>query len=189
MGATQSGTAGSSVAGGRICAATGEPTGGGESGTATGLAKGDGVGDGLAGMDGLGLGLGLPSADGCGSDAANDGSLGAACATGWFVEQPAARTRLASKPITAAFMPVERDGRESRNGELAASAQLPFNRRGDLVARQVVQAVVARAHALGQVGAGVDRVGLVHRRDPREAVSYTHLRAHETRHDLVCRLL
>src|SRR5450759_5846942 len=24
---------------------------------------------------------------------------------------------------------------------------------------------------------------------PREAVSYTHLRAHETRHDLVCRLL
>ena len=24
---------------------------------------------------------------------------------------------------------------------------------------------------------------------PRRAVSYTHLRAHETRHDLVCRLL
>src|SRR5450756_2158295 len=26
-------------------------------------------------------------------------------------------------------------------------------------------------------------------KDKREAVSYTHLRAHETRHDLVCRLL
>src|SRR5659263_175133 len=25
--------------------------------------------------------------------------------------------------------------------------------------------------------------------EPQEAVSYTHLRAHETRHDLVCRLL
>src|SRR5450759_5870274 len=103
MGARQRWTAGSTVAGGRICAASGEPTGGGESGTATGLGKADGVGDGPAGMDGLGLGLGLPSADGCGSDAANDGSLGAACATGWFVEQPAARTRRASKAIKAAL--------------------------------------------------------------------------------------
>src|SRR5450759_3437509 len=107
-------------------------------------------------MDGLGLGLGLPSADGCGSDAANDGSLGAAFAWGGLVEQPEARTRLASKPITAAFMPVERDGRESRNGELAPPAQRPFNRRGALVARQVVRAVEARAHALGQAGARVD---------------------------------
>jgi hypothetical protein len=81
-----------------------------------------------------GLGLGLPSADGCGSDDANDGSLGAAFAWGGLVEQAEARTRLASKPITAAFMPVERDRRESRNGELAASAQLSFNRRSDLVA-------------------------------------------------------
>src|SRR5450759_2912214 len=30
---------------------------------------------------------------------------------------------------------------------------------------------------------------LLLRCDPREAVSYTHLRAHETRHDIVCRLL
>src|SRR5450756_2800933 len=41
----------------------------------------------------------------------------------------------------------------------------------------------ANGHAMED---SVDR-GLVS--DERQAVSYTHLRAHETRHDLVCRLL
>src|SRR5665648_628152 len=40
------------------------------------------------------------------------------------------------------------------------------------------------------ISAGYNPVVLPRRaRDPRKAVSYTHLRAHETRHDLVCRLL
>src|SRR5659263_225327 len=41
-------------------------------------------------------------------------------------------------------------------------------------------------------GSAVRREGARHRRPlprPAGAVSYTHLRAHETRHDLVCRLL
>src|SRR5438270_1289438 len=56
-------------------------------------------------------------------------------------------------------------------GTAAASAlQLAGHRGGDLLAREVVQAVVAGAHALGQVGARVDRVGLVHGRDPGQVL-------------------
>src|SRR2546427_7774343 len=51
---------------------------------------------------------------------------------------------------------------------LPAAAKLPFDRGGDLVSRQVVKTVVVGTHPLGEVGARVDRVRLVHRRDTRE---------------------
>src|SRR5450756_2783159 len=47
--------------------------------------------------------------------------------------------------------------------------------------------ITAECLQLGPDGLGLDPFG--HHRDAELAVSYTHLRAHETRHDLVCRLL
>src|SRR5450756_1012552 len=49
---------------------------------------------------------------------------------------------------------------------------------------EMFAAVVAAAHGRGAVVAGTGSNDTAH-----SAVSYTHLRAHETRHDLVCRLL
>src|SRR5450759_5573305 len=48
---------------------------------------------------------------------------------------------------------------------------------------------IADATAAAVRAAGLDRVALLGTRYTMETVSYTHLRAHETRHDLVCRLL
>src|SRR2546428_12508338 len=48
--------------------------------------------------------------------------------------------------------------------KLATAAQLPLDRGGDLVSRQVVEAVVVGAHPFREVGARVDGVCLVHRR-------------------------
>src|SRR5260370_29907315 len=52
----------------------------------------------------------------------------------------------------------------------AAPAELLLHRRSDLVPREVVKAVVVRPHTLRQVGASVDRVRLIHRRDAREVL-------------------
>src|SRR5450759_3148361 len=59
----------------------------------------------------------------------------------------------------------------------------------ELVSRAVEQCEETsceRVELLAWMPQDVVRVEL---RAPREPVSYTHLRAHETRHDLVCRLL
>src|SRR5450759_3884930 len=65
----------------------------------------------------------------------------------------------------------------------------------DVVSRQLQRAPAARSPSArepelpgGQHGQAPGRVRAEHRVYPG-AVSYTHLRAHETRHDLVCRLL
>src|SRR5450756_1914847 len=56
------------------------------------------------------------------------------------------------------------------------------------VAEQTASADRAKAVALvaAGYGAGAGAIAIVH---SLTSVSYTHLRAHETRHDLVCRLL
>src|SRR5665648_1175654 len=52
-----------------------------------------------------------------------------------------------------------------------------------------VEEVNLCGHAtIGSFGALLD-AGTIHKGQIYEPVSYTHLRAHETRHDLVCRLL
>ena len=53
---------------------------------------------------------------------------------------------------------------------LATAAQLPLDRRGDLVSGKVIEPVIMRAHAVRQVRASVDRVGLVHRRNSRKVL-------------------
>jgi hypothetical protein len=82
--------------------ATGEPVGGGESGTATGLGRGDGVGSAL----GLGLGPGRAIGDGF-VTCDGLGELEVAFAIGAADEQAETRTRTAYRPSTALFMPIE----------------------------------------------------------------------------------
>src|SRR5439155_13713958 len=55
--------------------------------------------------------------------------------------------------------------------KLAPAAQLPLDRGGDLISRQVVEAVVVGAHPFREVGARVDGVCLVHRSDAREVLN------------------
>src|SRR5450756_1327360 len=57
-------------------------------------------------------------------------------------------------------------------------------------ARCVVR-VVEVEHDVTRAGCDLEHkaIGVLCGRDEHRAVSYTHLRAHETRHDLVCRLL
>src|SRR5665648_845067 len=78
-----------------------------------------------------------------------------------------------SRPLTEEF--VER---------VAVMAAFPFLR-GSIFT--TATRLGATAPVLGLLRAGQFRVGPAP--DGEEPVSYTHLRAHETRHDLVCRLL
>src|SRR5690348_9425482 len=64
----------------------------------------------------------------------------------------------------------EEHAHSSAASALAAAAQLPLHRRGDLVSGKVIEPVIVRSHALGEVCASVDRVRLVHRSYPREVL-------------------
>src|SRR5450756_2896839 len=57
------------------------------------------------------------------------------------------------------------------------------------VADRVLDFVERRHIATLDITGGAPELNANFRRMVRDAVSYTHLRAHETRHDLVCRLL
>src|SRR5215467_4583384 len=143
------------LAGARISAATGVPAG-----------DGDGLGS-LMPVPGLGMGgetWTVATARGTRLE------LLAGCAE--LAVELAQPARLATA-ITASNNSLMTDSLTSTvrvAGALSGPAQLPFHCRRDLVARQVVKAVVTRAHSLCQVGARVDGVRLVHRRHARQVL-------------------
>src|SRR5450756_2473152 len=96
---------------------------------------------------------------------------------------PSAFASTSVKPAAKTWMPGTRPGMT----EDFTRMTLPLASRIALVTGASRGIGYATARALAKAGAHV--VAVARTQAGLEAVSYTHLRAHETRHDLVCRLL
>ena len=70
----------------------------------------------------------------------------------------------------ASAVPEEHAHTSNTTAELATAAQLSLHRGRDLVSRKVIEPVIVRSHALREVGAGIDRIRLVHRRNSRQVL-------------------
>src|SRR5450756_991008 len=108
------------------------------------------------------------------------------------LDEPPASAPVAA-PQSAMARPMAQTCSGRRSGALRALGTRPNARRAPLRRPEQVWAM-GRAIADWGAATGADAGGSSRRahlpwrstRDPWAAVSYTHLRAHETRHDLVC---
>ena len=55
--------------------------------------------------------------------------------------------------------------------QASLAPELSLHHRGDLIPREVIETVVVGPHPLGEVGAGIDRIGLVHRGDSGQVLN------------------